>query len=393
MKNRYILFIVFVCHSLNAQVINFPDLNLKAKLLEADVTNEIASNLKIDVNDNGEIEVSEVQEIQALNISNSSISDLTGLNFFSLIGLDCSYNSLTNLEGLNQQSLEVLKCDHNQLTELLITTTTLVDINCSYNQLITLDLSMLPFTDSIEIQNNNLSQFYAPNYVGNLNIRNNNFNSFNVPAFTTIGSNFFFGNNPSDTLIYNGSWRTPMQLHYSSDTATVVDLSNVPMFTYELDHSQPDYYFSNCTALESIKLNNGLISGPNFFEGGRIDIQNCSSLSLICADSGEEDYFNQRLVELGLSTQVQVSIECQLSSPNFEIQKVVLFPNPVKNTLNIKLTHPSIINEINIYNSIGQLVLTSIHNDSIDVSALTAGTYLIKVHSDNQLVTEKFIKQ
>lgn len=46
-----------------AQIVNIPDTNFKAKLLAANTTNSIAAdsfnnNIKIDINNNGEIEVS-----------------------------------------------------------------------------------------------------------------------------------------------------------------------------------------------------------------------------------------------------------------------------------------------------------------------------------------------
>ena len=79
-KLFFILF--FLTGIANAQIVNIPDANFKAKLLEADVTNNIAGNLKIDTNDNGEIEVSEAVLITMLNLSNSSISNLTGIQDF-----------------------------------------------------------------------------------------------------------------------------------------------------------------------------------------------------------------------------------------------------------------------------------------------------------------------
>lgn len=392
MKKLYFLFIFFILCSLQSQVINFPDANLKAKLLEADVNNDIADHTKLDTNQNGEIEVAEAQAFWGfLNISNSSISDLTGLSYFSFSGFDCSNNLLTSLNGLNQQSLEFLKCDHNQLTELSITTSTIVDIICSHNQLESLDLSMLPVTYTTEIQNNNISEFQPPIYVGYLNIRNNNFNGFTVPSFTSLASVFLFGNNPSDALFYSNPWRMPMELRYTSDSATLVDLSNVPMAEYELNNTQPSFSFANCNSLETIKLNNSLISGSATYGG--IDIQNCNNLHLICADVDEVNYFNQRLGELGLNGQVVISSECQLSNSSFETQEIVLFPNPVETIVNIKLPNSIIINEISVYNTIGQLLLKSTNSSSIDVSSLTIGNYLLKIHSDNQVFVEKFIKQ
>ena len=63
MKNIYLL-ILFFCFNVFGQVINFSDLNLKNRLLSSNTSNGIAidaSNnaFNLDVNSNGEIEVSE----------------------------------------------------------------------------------------------------------------------------------------------------------------------------------------------------------------------------------------------------------------------------------------------------------------------------------------------
>ena len=58
MKKFYtILVLVFVVATSSAQIVNIPDANFKAKLLEASPSNEIAANLsgqyfKVDVNSN-----------------------------------------------------------------------------------------------------------------------------------------------------------------------------------------------------------------------------------------------------------------------------------------------------------------------------------------------------
>ena len=77
MKTNYLLIIVcFFTASLFAQTITIPDANFKAKLLQADVTNSIAENssnssIKIDSNNDGEIQVVEVQNVHNLYIDNT----------------------------------------------------------------------------------------------------------------------------------------------------------------------------------------------------------------------------------------------------------------------------------------------------------------------------------
>lgn len=391
MKIKYFFFVLFIGFKLTAQIIVFPDANLKARLLASDVTNSIANYIKIDSNDDGEIEVSEVQNIYLLNISSSGISDLTGLNYFNLSQLNCSHNTLTNLDGLIQQSLDRLNCSYNQLSHLSVANIpSLVDLNCSYNFIETLDLSSLGFTDSLNISNNYISSFTPPQYIVSLDIRNNNFNGFPVPYFA-IEAILVFGGNPSDQLIYSGSWRTPKELFFSSDTSENVDLSNVPLSEYETFNQQPNFYFFNCSSLKSIKLNNNLVSRQYI---GDLSIVNCDNLNYICADESEEEYFVQKLVELNLNDQVEVVTDCQLSNGNPEQQnQVSLFPNPVESILYINVNNAEILS-ISVYNMLGQLTLSASHqNSEIDVSSLSHGNYILKVVSDKGISTSRFIKK
>ncbi len=72
-----------------------------------------------------------------------------------------------------------------------------------------------------------------------------------------------------------------------------------------------------------------------------------------------------------------------------------LYPNPVSTVLNIDAKQNIEISSINIYNTLGQLVLV-IPNakdiKTVDISSLTSGNYFIKVHSDKGISNTKFIK-
>jgi hypothetical protein len=108
-KFYFLLLVLFLFSGMNAQVINFPDANFKAKLLEASTSNQIATTfnhdyIKIDANDDGEIGLSEAANVFSLNIVNNNISDLTGIEYFtSLWGLSCTNTLITtlNLGGNN----------------------------------------------------------------------------------------------------------------------------------------------------------------------------------------------------------------------------------------------------------------------------------------------------
>ncbi|MGK4566731.1 T9SS type A sorting domain-containing protein [Flavobacterium sp. 3HN19-14] len=70
------------------------------------------------------------------------------------------------------------------------------------------------------------------------------------------------------------------------------------------------------------------------------------------------------------------------------------YPNPVTNVLN--LSYSKNISNVEIFNILGQQMTTKTINANqaqVDMSMLAAGTYLVKVTSDNQVKTIKVVKQ
>jgi hypothetical protein len=77
-----------------------------------------------------------------------------------------------------------------------------------------------------------------------------------------------------------------------------------------------------------------------------------------------------------------------------EKARVMVFPNPIKNTLN--LSYQEEITKVIIYNTIGQAVITKGINAkecTIDTSNLSPGTYMVKIASSKKTQTIKVIKE
>jgi hypothetical protein len=82
----------------------------------------------------------------------------------------------------------------------------------------------------------------------------------------------------------------------------------------------------------------------------------------------------------------------ELSVGEFEIDKVTVYPNPTDGILNI-VTHAGIANT-NIFNHLGQLVLSVKEASKIDISSLSAGIYLMILSDGNGTnYTQKIIKK
>ena len=111
MKN-VILFLILsftTFHSLSAQNIVFNDTIFKQALLDVGV----------DTGNDGEISQAEALAITSLDVSGRGITDLTGIeNFTNLQTLHCEYNSLTSLDVSGLTSLRLLHCYNNPLTTI-----------------------------------------------------------------------------------------------------------------------------------------------------------------------------------------------------------------------------------------------------------------------------------
>ena len=184
--NKKLLFILLLFAGMaNAQIVNIPDEYFKAKLLQSDVTNATARDqaglpMKIDANNDGEIQNSEALAVYGLRIWSSFIFDATGISSFTnlthleftnnpmtsldvralthLTHLICSGNRLTSLNVSGLTSLGQLFCDSNRLTNLNLTgLSNISTLYCSDNPLGTLDLSTNTSLVQLFCANNNLT--------------------------------------------------------------------------------------------------------------------------------------------------------------------------------------------------------------------------------------------
>ncbi|BCY28932.1 DUF7619 domain-containing protein [Flavobacterium okayamense] len=187
MKKYYFILLFFVCFYGKAQIINFPDAELKLKLLSASPNNATAkdlngNNVKIDTNNNNEIEVSEALQIVYLYLSqaiysnnyyyNPNITDITGLEYFTnLKELDLRNKNIAVIDATPFIQLEVLHCGSpntplsSPLTTLNVTgLTNLQNLRCVGATLLTsVDVSTLTNLTDLWIYNTNITSLDVSN--------------------------------------------------------------------------------------------------------------------------------------------------------------------------------------------------------------------------------------
>jgi hypothetical protein len=211
-------------------IVFIPDTNFKAKLLAADVTNNIASNVnpnssatpnvfsKVDTNQDGEIQFSEAQAIVYMNVdgtinANGGIQSLQGLEaFVNLKSLRSSYNQIATVDLSVCPQLEYYYATNAQISNLILTNCANLEIlNCGYNQLSSINLAQCPVLRHLVVRNNQLT-------------------SLNLDANQQIESISAFYNSITSFQIQDKNLRT---LHIGFNQLTDLQLNNLP-FLYRV---------------------------------------------------------------------------------------------------------------------------------------------------------------
>lgn len=146
-------------YNLNCSVctVNIPDANFKAVLL---------ANPYINLNSNSEIECSEASNFTgALFIQNLNISDLTGIEYFTLLTqLDCNSNQIATLDLSANTSLFFIDARNNLLTDVSLPSgTALGEVILANNQLTNIDVSSNSYLSYLDCNTNQLTSLSVLN--------------------------------------------------------------------------------------------------------------------------------------------------------------------------------------------------------------------------------------
>ena len=298
MKKKLLFMLLLFAGMANAQVVAIPDANFKAKLLEANLTNMIAmdadgNSIRVDTNNDGQIQQSEALTVYRLRVWNAQIINLSGIsNFTNLTNLDCSSNilttlnvsALTNLTSLicgNNflQTLDVsalpgltlLFCENNRLTGIngLANLSHLVRFFCSSNQLTSLNVTTSPDLIMLVCTSNLLTSLNVTGLsdLTLLMANGNKLPSLNLSGLTSLQT-LECGNNELTSLSVAGL-ASLSSLNCFYNQLTSLDLSPVTGLTY-LNCGENNIATLNLNGLTSLNAlecsylpNNVVINGAN----------------------------------------------------------------------------------------------------------------------------------
>lgn len=261
MKKLYTFLIIALIGFVgNAQIVNIPDTAFKAKLLAASSTADIAYNaagtkIKIDINNDSNIQVSEALLVYKLVVGVSTsignITDLTGVeSFTNLKTLTCWRNHITSLNINNLTNLETLNCSVNDLTTLNITSlTNLKYLYCNDNDLTSLNTSTNTNLLKIICNNNSLASLNITNclQLTELDCRSNQLTSLDVSNRVNL-TNLDCGSNVITDLNITNCYAFA-SFSCAGNQLTSLDISN-----------RPNLWSLNCAVnlLTSLNITNDL---------------------------------------------------------------------------------------------------------------------------------------
>ncbi|MEJ5105013.1 DUF7619 domain-containing protein [Chryseobacterium sp. MYb328] len=260
MKKIYLVLLMTMLSVVQAQIVTIPDVKLKNKLLSSTATNNIAVNsagnsIKIDADNDGEIQITEALTVYKLDMDNSSITNLNGLEAFS------------NLKELNLGS--------NNLTSFNSSFPVLTSLNLSNNYISSINVNNCPLLQSIDITGNNLAtQALNNNSIVNLTtggLQLQNLDLQGIPAVKKVSISF------SNLQTVNGG-NMPFLEELSISNAPMLSQFNLSG-SLKLESLTMNYTglthldLTNLTGLKTLECTN------NKFQTATLD--GCTALSLV----------------------------------------------------------------------------------------------------------------
>ena len=294
-----------------------------------------------------------------INCDNNSISSLNVSKNTQLSALYCSDNSLATLDVSNNGQLEYLNCYNNKRTQLdLKNNTTLTFLNCGRKTLASLDLSKNTQLSILYCNDNKLTSLSIDHNIllKSFGCNNNLLSSLDVSKNTQLDILYCYTNRLTKLDVSKNTQLKRLYCHTNNFTTAALD----------------DIYCS-------------LPDRKGQTEGQIQPLFNASSAdkSKVLATNGNNaiakgwkiQYFEKNTDITGFTGTHQCGGGTGIDEAK-DLPSLAIYPNPVKDVLNIASDKP--VHSIRIYNVYGTEVLRAADTNRIDVSHLPAGVYMVR---------------
>lgn len=191
-------------------------------------------------------------------------------------------------------------------------------------------------------------------------------------GWSQIGSTVY-GNTNTDNLGYVVSL---------SDNGTILAVSAIYNDQNGVDSGQVQVYRISNGVMTQIGVN---INGEAAFDvsGWGMALSGDGTTIAIGARGNDDNGNNSGHVRV-------FDLSSILNVDDFAINNFIVFPNPVKQKLNIKMENNSVFEKVNLYNMMGQKIHESTSN-SLDISCFQKGCYLLEVITDKTKETKRVV--
>jgi hypothetical protein len=294
-----------------------------------------------------------------INCDNNSISSLNVSKNTQLSALYCSDNSLATLDVSNNGQLEYLNCYNNKLTQLdLKNNTKLTFLNCGKNTLSSLDLSKNTQLSILYCNDNKLASLGIDHNIllKSFGCNNNLLSSLDVSKNTQLDILYCYTNRLTKLDVSKNTKLKRLYCHTNNFTTAALD----------------DIYCS-------------LPDRKGQTEGQIQPLFNASSAdkSKVLATNGNNaiakgwkiQYFEKNTDITGFTGTHQCGGGTGIDEAK-GLPALAVYPNPVKDVLNIATDKP--VHSIRIYNVYGTEVAHATDTNSVNVSHLPAGVYMVR---------------
>jgi Leucine-rich repeat (LRR) protein len=341
----------------------------------------------------GYLDVSTNTALTYINCSGNVLTSLDVSSCTALNSLDCYGNQLANLNISPNSALTYINCSGNALTSLDVSAcTALTTLNCSYNQLSSLDVSANTALTTLDCYYNQLTSLdvSANTALSVLSCDNNQLTSVDVSAntaLTVLGCSY---NQLTSLDVSANTALTVLGCSYNQLTSLDVSANTALTGLYCSYNQLTSLDVSANTALTGLYCSDNQLTSLNVNNGNNINMFNFfalgnPNLSCIEVDSAAWSNINWPYID----TTASFSENCSgagISDIN-ESNAPMFYPNPTTGT--IYLSEQLNITLIDLS---GKLLLEEKNTTQLDLSALPAGMYFLRVgENNNQLV--KVIKE
>ncbi len=299
-----------------------------------------------DISGDGQVPTTLIEVVTSLDVSNSTITDLTGIeDFTALVTLDCSENALGTIDLSNNLLLETLSANVCSLTALDVSTNTaLRSLSVDSN-----------FLTSIDLSNNTV--------LVNLVLYGNQLNALDLSNNTNITSIDLFQNQLTALDFSNNALLE--EAYIDNNSIERLDFSNNPLL---------EALTCNDNALTRLDLRNGANTN---LSNANINVTNNPNLTCILVDNVTYSENTWNNVDAGVSFSETYCRYTAIPDSNFETALEALGYDDISNDGQVPTALIEVITDLDVSST-----------DIIDMTGIEEFSALVNLNVDqNEIVS------